>query len=106
MQKLVLILKASRPISKSTSFTPICFLNKIGKVLELIIYNPIYPIIYSSGYLSNRQFGRLVQRLVLPKHFLSRAFVEGKHCVLLSLDIKNALNFAIWTRISEILMVA
>ena len=111
IQKLVLIPKTGKPIGEPASYRPICLLNTIGKVLERVIYNRLYPLIDSDGYLSNRQFGfrkarSAVDATKLVFELARKAYDEGKYCALVTLDMKNALNSVRWNHIIEALIAA
>lgn len=56
-QKLVLLPKLRNPPGDLLSFRPICMLNTLGILLEIVSLNRLIEVTESENELSNKQFG-------------------------------------------------
>ena len=112
-QRLVLLPKGKKPPDEPSFYCPLCMLDTAGKIFERIIHGRIEE--YSERHLSNNQFGFRKGRFTLGAIKLGvdkastwlaardRKKEEKEYCLVLTLDIKNALNSARWDSIMKAL---
>lgn len=108
MQRLVLILKSSKPLDDPSSYRSICLLDMMGKLLESVVYERLLLLAEENGAVSNNQYGFMRARSTIDviKHLIrlaSHSIVGDrwkddakKYCALITLDVKNAFNSADW----------
>jgi len=103
--KLLLLEKPAKEEDSNKKYRPICLLDVLGKLLEIIIDEKLRLEIERTGDLSENQFGfrkglstiDALDRVV--KAVTGRP--EGRIAALICLDVKNAFNTARW----DIIMV-
>ena len=109
-QKLVLLPKPGKPPGDPSSFRPICLLDTLGKLLEVIIQNRLKIYTEGENGLSTRQFGFREGKSTVDAALMvtgkARKALEKKRrgdrfCGLITLDVKNAFNTANWIAIAE-----
>lgn len=96
--RLVLIPKAGK--DKKKSWRPICILSNWAKLMEYIIKDRVLSKIANA----ENQFGFRKQRsttdaMMEINNCWGRARAGGKHCLLVTLDVKNAFNSLRWNSI-------
>lgn len=104
--RLVLLHKgAGRPIIGASNFRPICLIDNIAKLLERLVLARLDRAITDSGGLSDHQYGfrkgrgavhainSILETVNIAKSGAGR---EGRLCLLVTLDVKNAFNTAPW----------
>jgi len=102
--RVVLLRKGNRPEGVPSSYRPLCLLNDLGKMFEALLAARLETHIADRGGLGSNQFGfrkgrstddavRELQRKAVT------AANEGRFCVAVALDIKNAFNSIEWFHI-------
>ncbi|CAB0042922.1 unnamed protein product [Trichogramma brassicae] len=105
-QRLVLMLKPSKPAFEPSSYRPLCMLDTVGKLLERIIANRLEAFTEGPAGLTDSQFGfrkgRSTIDAIQKVLSIAKAAISGKryhrgtkkYCVIVTLDVKNAFNSA------------
>ena len=106
--RLVLLRKGSKPEGLPSSYRPLCLLDEAGKILERVIGSRVTEHVEERGGLSDNQFGfragRSTNDAVLHmKRRVQTVCDDGRLCVAVSLDVKNAFNSLPWKRAMEAL---
>lgn len=96
--RLVLIPKAGK--EKPRAWRPICILSNWAKIMEYIVKDRVLSKIEHA----DNQFGFRKQRSTVDAMMAitsswDRARAGGKHCLLVTLDVKNAFNSLRWNSI-------
>ena len=95
----MVIPKGMKEPQSEMTYRPICLLDTIGKLYEMLIREKLTKELEEKKYLAERQYGfrkgRSTVQAVLavtedPK------VTKSKWCVLILLDVKNAFNTASW----------
>lgn len=106
--KLVLIAKGQNNAYDPGSFRPLCLLDAEGKMYELLLGQRLDSEIERTGGLSDSQFGfrkgrqttDAVQRVIrIARKAASYSWKHRKMCAIITLDVKNAFNTAVWRQI-------
>jgi len=102
---LVLLRKGNKPLDDPSSYRPLCMLDSMGKLFEKILDNRLRTFLEDNKSLNQRQYGfRKVRSTTDAVHTL-RSIVETnftrKKISVLTLDIQNAFNSALWKAILE-----
>nr|XP_044249378.1 uncharacterized protein LOC123002814 [Drosophila takahashii] len=115
VQKPLLLNKPGKPPGEASSYRPICLLDTVGKVFEKLISKRLNLAIDAAGGLSPSQFGFRKGKSTLDAirtvTGIAAEAIRGKrwkggtkkYCLLVALDIKNALDTANWTGIMQAL---
>ena len=108
VQRLVLLLKGSKPLDSPSSYRPLCMIDIVGKLLERIIYNRLETSIQEAGGLSDYQYGfrkgrsavDAIRRVVgIATDAIQGSRWTKRMCAIIALDIQNAFNSARWADI-------
>jgi hypothetical protein len=96
------------PKPGGTGVRPVCLLPTIGKVYDKILATRLSYYLEAKGLLSDRQFGfrkgrGTAEAIGKAATGIKRAREEGKHAVLVALDIRNAFNSAWYPKLSQLL---
>jgi hypothetical protein len=96
------------PKPGGTGVRPVCLLPTIGKVYDKILATRLSYYLEAKGLLSGRQFefqrGRgTTEAISKAAGGIKRAREEGKHAVLVALDLRNAFNSAWYPRLNQLL---
>ncbi|CAI6363639.1 unnamed protein product [Macrosiphum euphorbiae] len=99
--RVVLLRKGIKPEGVPSSYRPLCLLNDVGKMLEFLLTRRLEDHITSRGNLSPNQYGfrknMSTDDAVLKLHnTIVNEVNDGKFCLAISLDIKNAFNTIKW----------
>jgi len=99
--RVVLLRKGTKPEGVPSSYRPLCLLNDVGKMLEFLLTRRLEDHISSRGNLLPNQYGfrknLSTDDAVSKLHStLVNEANEGKFCLAISLDIKNAFNTIKW----------
>ena len=112
-QRLVLLRKGNKPLGVISSYRPICLLDTMGKLLEELTLERLQALLVGENGLSENQFGcrkgrSTVDAIQTVVNIATNARKEtGKRkgfCALISIDICNAFNTAIWDICIEAMM--
>ncbi|XP_033229046.1 uncharacterized protein LOC117180665 [Belonocnema kinseyi] len=112
MQRLVLLDKCKGPLITPSSFGQLCMLDNAGKIFEKLLRTRLRNAIEESGGLSENQHGFRINHSIIGaiKELITmtQRVWQGNHrtrscCVLITLDVKNALNSARWVDILDAL---
>lgn len=105
--RLVIVRKGNKPLDEPSSYQPLCKLNTTGKLFEKIIDNRIRELLETNNCLTDNQHGfRRVNSTVGAATRLREIANVCRQNIhwnvgLLTLDIRDAFNFAPWTGIIE-----
>ncbi|CAB0028724.1 unnamed protein product, partial [Trichogramma brassicae] len=114
-QSLVLPPKPGKPPEEPSSYRLLCMLDTAGNILERIICDRLEATTESPGGLSDHQYvfwkGRSTINAIENVIATAREAIAGKrwnrgnknYCAVVTLDIKNAFNFARWYNINAAL---
>lgn len=99
--RVVLLRKGTKPVGVPSSYRPLCLLNDVGKMLEFLLTRRLEDHITSRSNLSPNQYGfrkNLSTDDAMRKlnDTIAHATNNGKFCLAISLDIKNAFNSIKW----------
>lgn len=102
--RVVLLRKGTKPEGVPSSYRPLCLLNDVGKMLEFLLSRRLDDHISSRGNLSPNQYGfrknMSTDDAVRQLHnTIVNEANDGKFCLAISLDIKNAFNTIDQTRV-------
>ena len=106
--KLVLIEKPKKTPSDETSYRPICLLNGLGKLLEILLENRLRKEIETKGDLAENQYGFRKGRSTIDaiknvadtmEDLNAVSYSCRKIAILITFDVKNAFNSASWVKI-------
>ncbi|XP_029054470.2 uncharacterized protein LOC114881775 [Osmia bicornis bicornis] len=102
--RLALIPKAGKACNSLSDLRPLCMLSDLGKCFEYALRVLMLEAIRLSGGLSVRQFGFMEgrsthQAMKVVMSEWDRARRGRNHCLLITLDVKNAFNTVRWDRI-------
>nr|XP_012144078.1 PREDICTED: RNA-directed DNA polymerase from mobile element jockey-like [Megachile rotundata] len=102
--RLVLIPKANKPYTSLGDLRPLCMLPHLSKGFEYCIRERLLEAVRVSGGFSPRQFGFLsgrstMQAMRVVTSEWDRARSSNCHCLLVTLDVKNAFNTLKWENI-------
>ena len=104
-QRLVLLRKGNKPLEDASSYRPICLLDTMGELLEIMILQRLQGHVVGDNGLSEKQFGfrkgrstvDAIQAVVDIATKARRGTGKRKgFCALISIDIRNAFNIARW----------
>ncbi|CAB0037451.1 unnamed protein product [Trichogramma brassicae] len=110
-QRLVLIPKPGKPPDEPSSYRPLCMLDTAGKILERIICDRLEAFTERPGGLSERHYGfrkgrstiDAIEDIVSTARYAvaGRKWHRGtkKYCAVVTLDVRNAFNSALWDNI-------
>nr|CAI5829037.1 unnamed protein product [Callosobruchus analis] len=100
---VILLSKSGKPTElASSSYRPICLLDTVGKLFEIMIRQRLILEIEKAGGLSPCQFGFRSGMSTIDALEAVTGMVYGaqlKWCTLVTLDLKNAFNSASWSKI-------
>ena len=111
--RLVLLRNGNRPLGVLSSYRPICLLDTMGKLLEELILQRLQALLVGGNDLSENQFGfrkgrSTVDAIQAVVNFATNGRKgTGKRkgfCALISIDKRNAFNFARWNICIEAMM--
>lgn len=97
MARVALILKGGKPPELSSSYRPICMLNTISKLFEILIRNRLNEELDQRGGLHSNQFGFQKGKSTLQAVETVMRSIEEFECrwaVLITIDVRNAFNSA------------
>jgi len=99
--RVVLLRKGNKPEGVPSSYRPLCLLNDVGKVLESLLSRRLEDHITRRGGLSPNQYGfrkkLSTDDAVLDLNYsIVREVNNGKFCLAIGIDIKNAFNSIQW----------
>ncbi|GBN35896.1 Retrovirus-related Pol polyprotein from type-1 retrotransposable element R1 [Araneus ventricosus] len=82
---------------ETSAYHPICLLDAMGKVLDKLITQRVLFHLLSNNLIHPNQFGFLPGRsapnaIIQLKTWIAEARQEGKHSVIISLDVKSAFS--------------
>lgn len=106
--RLVLIPKPGKTdYQEASSYRPLCLLNAISKLLELLIANRLENHLHSRNVISTNQFGfrkglsttDAIQKVVDIADAEKGKGKARAHCALTTLDVRNAFNSIPWEHI-------
>ena len=109
---MALIQKQGKPKEDPSSFRPICLLDGAGKLLERIINDRIQEALQNGNIISSNQFGfrrgySTLDAINMVKNFAIGANSGSKrkrnHCILVTIDVKNAFNSLNWNVVRKAL---
>ncbi|KAI8125012.1 Retrovirus-related Pol polyprotein from type-1 retrotransposable element R1 [Lucilia cuprina] len=95
IQKLVLLLKGGKPLDQPSSYRPLCMLDSIGKLFEIVILKRLESEIEKLGGLSNSQYGfrkgrSTVDAISEVTNIATKAKITKQFCAIITLDVRNA----------------
>nr|CAI5853259.1 unnamed protein product [Callosobruchus analis] len=99
---VILLSKSGKPTELASSYRPICLLDTVGKLFEIMIRQRLILEIEKAGGLSPYQFGFRSGMSTIDALEAVTGMVYGaqlKWCALVTLDVKNAFNSASWSKI-------
>nr|CAI5832218.1 unnamed protein product [Callosobruchus analis] len=99
---VILLSKSGKPTELASSYRPICLLDTVGKLFEIMIRQRLMLEIEKAGGLSPYQFGFRSGMSTIDALEAVTGMVYGvqlKWCALVTLDVKNAFNSASWSKI-------
>lgn len=102
--RLVLIPKPGKPEGAPNAYRPLCLLDTLGKLLELLILGRLRAQLQANGTISERQHGFQPGRSTISagqdmcKHLSDW---KDRIPVVILVDVKNAFNSAPWNGILE-----
>ena len=105
---LVLIEKPKKDPTQITAYRPICLLDTAGKFLESLLKKRLEEELNNRSAINENQFGfrrglstvDALRRIQMIKNDIDRkAFKNREYCALITIDIKNAFNSAMWDKI-------
>lgn len=102
LARVILLLKNGKSIEQASAFRPICLLDTMGKLYEMLLRERLEQELAGRNGLSNKQFGfRRGRSTIQAVEAVQKAVstTKEKWCVLITLDIKNAFNSATWSYI-------
>lgn len=111
-QSLVLLRKGEKPLSEPSSYRPISLLDTIGKLFERMLLRRLEAHIAENGGLSPRQYGfrkgrstvDAITRVIEAASKVKNGTRQSKgFCALITVDIANAFNTVMWSKIIEAL---
>lgn len=110
VQKLVLLRKGNKPLNEPSSYRPLCMLDSLGKLLEIVILQRLEKCIDGLGGLSPMQYGFRKGKSTVDaiSEVVNRALTakkSGEYCMIITLDVKNAFNTVKWKVVLEALRV-
>lgn len=96
------------PKPNGQELRPICLLPTIGKLLDKILAERLGHFLESNGGLSDRQYGFRKRRGTVDAigravEIIRETKAEGKHALVVALDIKNAFNSAWYPKLRRAL---
>lgn len=99
--KIVLLWKGKQ-MDEASAFRPLCMLSMLGKLYERMIKERLVEEMDSKGGLSVNQFGYIKGRSTV--HAIGAVTQRAKNSrekwvAVMTLDIKNAFNSAVWSKI-------
>lgn len=109
---LVLIPKPGKCLQKPQAYRPICLLDGLAKLVEMIIHKRLADEVDKTRALSDNQYGfrkgrstvEAVQKVLgTAKGLLKTPAAAREYCLLILLDVKNAFNSADWEMILKAL---
>lgn len=112
ISRLVLLEKPKKNQTDEVSYRPICIVNCVGKLFEILIKNRMETVMEERNILNQNQFGfrkglstlNAVQKVkTWTDQIRAKAYKNRECSVLIMLDIKNAFNTAPWDGIIEAL---
>ena len=112
-QRMVLLRKGGKSLDKALSYRPISLLGTIGKLLEEWVLQKFQTHMQGENSLSKNQFsfrkGRstfatLQAVMDIATKSSKRTGKRKKFCVLISVDIRNAINCTRWKNCIEPIM--
>lgn len=106
--RIVLLRKVQKPANEPSSYRPLCLLNDVGKVYELLLVQRLERHLESSQSLADEQYGfrkgRSTEDAICTLEATANAALEKYElCVAVSLDIRNAFNSIGWDHIKAAL---
>jgi len=92
--RLVLLRKFDKPLSKPSSYRPLCLLDCLGKLFEKILDTRLWRHLEDTGGLDDMQFGFRKGRSTTDALNALRTTVKSTKLKIgiLTMDIKNAFN--------------
>ncbi|GBN91927.1 Retrovirus-related Pol polyprotein from type-1 retrotransposable element R1 [Araneus ventricosus] len=106
--QVVMFNKKNKQETDPSAYRPICLLDAMGKVLDKLITQRVLFHLLSNNLLHPNQFGFLPGKsapdaILQLKAWIAEARQEGKHSVIISLDVKSAFSRVWWPMVLHIL---
>lgn len=97
ISRAILILKSGKPMDQPSSFRPLCMLNTMSKMLEILIRNRLSKELEEGKDLHKQQFGfrkgrSTIQALGAALEAVQKC--DTRWCALIAIDVQNAFNSA------------
>lgn len=108
--QLVLLQKGDKPLCEPSSYKPLCILDLAGKLLDKVVDTRLKDLYEEREMLTTNQYGfrrgrstvdAMPRLMGIVRRGLDATCMAG----VLTLDIKNAFNCALWCKIMESLNV-
>ncbi|GBN38888.1 Retrovirus-related Pol polyprotein from type-1 retrotransposable element R1 [Araneus ventricosus] len=95
------VVTTRRSTTDPSAYRPICLLDAMGKVLDKLITQRVLFHLLSHNLIHPNQFGFLPGKsapgaILQLKSWITEARQEGKHSVIISLDVKSAFSRVWW----------
>ena len=100
--RVVLLQKGGRSMEEASAFRPICLINTMGKLYELLLRERLEAEVEAGGGLSTRQFGFRRGKSTIDAVSAVLGTVKSspeRWCALITVDVRNAFNSAVWSGI-------
>lgn len=106
--RLVMLEKPKKDESSGRAFRPICIINGLGKMAEILLNNRIKMNIEEKNMIHRQQYGfrkglstmnALENVLQIQEKIKEKAVKNREVCVMVTLDIENAFNSIGWDKI-------
>nr|CAH7734770.1 unnamed protein product [Callosobruchus chinensis] len=97
--KIILFLKSGKSPGSPSAYRPICLLDTVGKLYELLLRERLEQELQNGEGFSESQYGFRKGRSTIQavKAVIDIATqTSGKWCALVTLDVRNAFNSASW----------
>lgn len=103
--RVVLIPKKDKAPDNPSAFRPLSMLDSTGKIYERLLADRLNQVLHDLGGLSPRQYGfrrgrstvdAIREAMRLAAEANSGPLRKRRHCVMVSLDVKNAFNTLPW----------
>lgn len=104
----MLLRKGNKPEGDPSSYSPLCLLNNIGKILEFLLARRLEAHLKTRGDLAPNQYGFRSKRSTDDAvrkldQMITTAKDAGNFCLAVSIDIKNAFNSIRWNDVMKAL---
>ncbi|GBN58554.1 RNA-directed DNA polymerase from mobile element jockey [Araneus ventricosus] len=101
--KVVLFNKQNKADNDPSAYRPIRLLDALGKVLDKLVTQRLFHHLLSNNLLNTNQFGftpgkRATNAILEIKNWIAEARGEGKHSIVISLDVQSAFSRVWWPK--------